>query len=314
LAPEALTVTRKLVLTRWHLELFLGNVERVVGEPLEPGAKPEPLPTMSAPATDAEARDNVTLAMRAYDRTQRHAGDLWGRRKSTALGVRIADRAARAATPDVPLMRGSLQLIVSAILVFTVDALLLRGAFLVSGALLVNIVLVPRLDQPLRIFVVIVWMVLSGIYWAVFVRRRTRVKWRGIVALVFAAVPTAFGIASIWCQGWVFRSVRRKGGSPFDLLVSGDSRLRWSVAVVGVSSALATALLWLWAKRRWMLPMAALAGLTMAWWVVVSGWEYEGDPGFWLSVQARAGSMWVAAALLSLVATVIALKCSPEDR
>jgi predicted acylesterase/phospholipase RssA len=320
-SPDALSSVRALVLTRWHLELFLNDVADVLGQPLEPGAKPDVLPPMHQPTTLAEAQDNVRLAMRAYDKTDRHVGDIWGRRKTTALGVRVADRAARAATAKVPVVGRSAQLVLAAVLMFAVDAVLLRGAFLVSWALLVNVVLVPRVDDALRAVIVVLSLVLSLGYWRVCVKRKEHDKWRGTLTLALAALPTGFGIAALWVHDSPFRSpAPMAASSPLDLLRDADSSLWWSVGAVGVASAIATALLWVWAKPAWMLCLAAFAGLTMAWWVVVGAWtaptspDPDADLGFWLTRVAYGGSMWIPAIGLAVLATIIALNCSPEDR
>src|SRR5205814_572830 len=132
-----LETTRQLLTARWHLEWFVREAARVLALPLEPGDKSEPPSPPRAAAGSADAaRASVQQLMTAYDGCARHVGDLWGRRKTTALGVRVADRISRALVPGAGLMKSVKRTALAIPLMFLTAALLSRGAFLVAAAAL----------------------------------------------------------------------------------------------------------------------------------------------------------------------------------
>ena len=96
-----LDATRQLLTARWQLEIFLAEVPDLLAAPLLPGASPEPFPTLDTPADDdlAAASGNIATVMSAYEDAPRRAADLWGSRKTTALGVRVARNLSRSLVP-----------------------------------------------------------------------------------------------------------------------------------------------------------------------------------------------------------------------
>lgn len=315
---DGLQLVRALVTTRWHLELFIEDVGGVLDEPLD-GGHGDALPAMCMPTDAIQARHNLQLAMKAYDDLPRHASDLWGRRRSTALGVRVARHVAEATVP------GPLKVAAAAPLMFVVDAVLLRGAFLVSWALLVNLVLVPRLTVPARVGVVIASGAAGAVFWRGCVKRE-RGNWRAWLTGILAAGATGFGVATWWVGSTPFAQPKPQvTSSPGAVLLSHDHQLWWAVITVAVATFAATSLLWLWAKWGWQLLLATVAGLTLGWWEVVGAWRpgvRVGAHGGWrnahvdgpLRVLAMFGSMWVGVILLVVLATFLALRFDPEDR
>lgn len=307
-----LATVRRLITTRWQLELFVEEVGRVLGAPLDAGVR-QAVPSISMPASTDEAYENLAKVMERYDDLPRHAGDLWGPRRSTALGVRAAEHAARAIAPRAAI----LQYLLAAPLMAAANAVLLRGAFLVSSALLINVVLVPRLVTAAKWSVVVLTAVALFFFWLKCVVPGPRSRWRTVPPALFAACATAFGVATWFVEGTTpFAAPRHlEANSPLAVLDAGGWDLWRSVLTVAAATALATALLWLWAKWWWVVGLAVVSGATLGWWTIVGSWEPpdEGASFLW-SVHGNVGSMWVGVFLLVLLATFVTVRWRPEDR
>lgn len=306
-----LATVRDLVTTRWQLELFVEDIGGVLDEPLD-GGRHHPLPPLSMPADAKEARNTLAEAMKAYDGSPRRAGDLWGRRRTSALGVKVAKHIAYAAVP------GRLaRTVAGAALMAAASALLLRGLFLVAWALLVNLVLVPRLTTTAQGVVVGASAVVEVVVWLKFVRRSGGGQLRVWSSALIAAGATGFGALALrWGQTPFGPPKRVETTSLQCLLASGGWPLGRSVIAVAVATALATGLLWVWAKRWWMVGLGIVAGLVMGWWDVIGSWREPPDADLSLvwRVQLAFGSMWFGALFLVALATTLALCASPEDR
>jgi hypothetical protein len=78
--------------------------------------------------------------------------------------------------------------------------------------------------------------------------------------------------------------------------------------------AVASALIWVWARLRWIVVVALVSGLLMGTWVVVGAWDPPDDPSLAQQLLELLDSLWFPAAVLVLSFTSVALRLAPEDR
>ena len=146
-ADADLDATRQLLTARWQLEIFLVRGARPAGG--APPARRRP-GALSRPGHSRRRRPRVGVGehrrvMAAYEGAPRRAADLWGSRKTTALGVRVARNLSRSLVPGSGVGAVRLRTLAAVPIMIATAALLARGAFLVACSLLLNVVLVPRL-------------------------------------------------------------------------------------------------------------------------------------------------------------------------
>ena len=302
-----LDATRQLLTARWQLEIFLAEVPDLLAAPLLPGGEPRALPR----AGDARRR---RPAGGVREHRPGHVGlrgcasrgrDLWGSRKTTALGVRVARNLSRSLVPGSGVAAVTIRTLASVPIMIATAALLARGAFLVACSLLLNVVLVPRLE-PGSLFQ---WVVLglatlgSLLFWAVLVRRRSsRGRWRGWVALGVTLAVQAFGWTVML---WPWLQVRLapeqvQATAPWDSSVVLGKPL-FGATVVALATALAWFLLLIWAQKAWAVTEAAIIGAVWGWWVIVGAWKPAGHLGIPARLQAALGSMWIPALALVVI-------------
>ncbi|MEA2703059.1 MAG: hypothetical protein QOD63_1004, partial [Actinomycetota bacterium] len=320
-AGADLDATRQLLTARWQLEIFLAEVPDLLAAPLLPEADGEPMPDLDTPADDdlTLASANIAEVMAAYEGTPRRAGDLWGSRKTTALGVRVARNLSRSLVPGSGVAAVTTRTLAAVPIMIATAALLARGAFLVACSLLLNVVLVPRL-APRSLFQ---WVVLSLatvgslLFWAFLVRRRSgRGRWRGWVALGATVAIQAFGWAvmlSPWLQARFAPPQPVKASAPWVASVALGDPL-FGAIVVFLATGLAWFLLLIWAKKGWALTEAAVIGAVWGWWVIVGGWEPAGHLGVPAQLQAALGSMWIPALGLVVLSAGVTVAVRIEDR
>jgi hypothetical protein len=320
--------TCELLTARWQLEIFLGEVEHIFGESLQPGGSTIRLPALKAVPPDshpdpareaarqADARENLRSVMKAYEASPRRATDIWGDRHTTALGVRIARAAAAAVVPEAGLVNWFKRMLLAAPLMLTATALLTRGAFLVASGLLINVVLAPRLATAARLVALFLAAGLSLVLLSKCVLRKTK-AWRGWVAAVLAASTFAFGIGTLVARSWPWRAPRQfMSDAPWHIPGKDWQPVVGGAIVVAVAVWIASALLWNWAKARWWVGISTAASALIGAWVVLGAWVPERAkplaPG--ANLLSPIGSMWVPAVALVLLTTAITMAGRPEHR
>ncbi len=322
--PETLDLTKRVVLTRWHLQLLVEELPIVNSQPLEPGdsaASKVPSDALQSGGGPAEAaRLRLEGLMRRYEQNPRRVGDIWGRRKTTALGVRFARQAADGLAPGPG--RGAMfkRIAIAVPLFVAVAAWLSRGAFLIAWNALVGLVLLPRLRPTARLTIGAVSFVLSVIFWLNFVRRKPpRSRKPGIAfrqwgsGLLFVGFLAA-GIVGTWQHGWIVRPPDHfRAAWPWSGL-SHRGGVFWPSVVVAGATILAVVCLWIWAKPWAILVGAAVAGAFMGAWDVLGAWRHSADPSSLQRTVAAFGSMWFPAIGLALAFTWAAVGGHPEDR
>ena len=315
-----LDATRQLLTARWQLEIFLAEVPDLLAAPLLPEGEPEPFPTLGTPADDdlVAASGNIATVMSAYEDAPRHAADLWGSRKTTALGVRVARNLSRSLVPGSGFAAVTTRTLASVPIMIATAALLARGAFLVACSLLLNVVLVPRLARGSLFQWVVLGLATVGslLFWAVLVRRRAgRGRWRGWVALGVTLAVQAFGWTVML---WPWLQVRLAPAqvaatSPWDSSVVLGKPL-FGATVVALATALAWFLLLIWAQKAWAVTEAAIIGAVWGWWVIVGAWKPAGHLGIPAQVQAALGSLWIPALALVVISAGVTVAVRIEDR
>lgn len=318
-ADSDLAQTRRLLTARWQLEIFLYEAAAMCIQPLQPGGKGEVLPPLravDAGAPDAlpAARANVATVMASYEDSPRRVSDVWGQRKTTALGVKVARAAAGAVVPDGGILNAVKRTALAAPLMILVAAALARGGFLVAISVLVNVLLVPRLNASAA--VVTLAVLGFGALWLFRTIAGPSPGWRRWITAFFTLAAFGYGVVTVVVDRWGFSDPSPFPGRwPWD--VPGD-RVRGvviSMVVVGALVAFATYLLWNWAKPRWAFAVPVVAGGVMATWVPVGAWQHQGKP---LSLAGHVlslfGSMWFPAAVLLLLTAVVTMRLKPENR
>jgi predicted acylesterase/phospholipase RssA len=326
--PEILTLTRRVVLTRWHLEIMVEEIPKLNAQPLEPGdtlVHEEPFNAPPAGAfPEEQSKRRLEGLLRSYERRPRRVGDIWGRRKTTALGVRFARQTARGLVPDPGVGSAVKRIAIAAPLFMAVAALLSRGAFLIAWNALVGVVLLPRLRPTARLALAAVSLALSFLFWFKFVRRRRepfyglgsafRASASGLVSLALLAA----GLVGTWWHAWIVRAPDHfpstsRASLPWTGLLNRGGVL-WPSIIVASASALAVICLWVWAKP-WKIGIGAgIAGLVMGFWSVLGAWQGPKNPSGLQTAVAGAGSMWIPAVVLALGFTAVAVLRQPEDR
>jgi predicted acylesterase/phospholipase RssA len=320
-AGATLDSTRQLLTARWQLEIFLSEVPDLLASPLLPEADAEPFPQVAAPADDdlAAASQNIATVMAAYEDAPRRAADLWGSRKTTALGVRVARNLSRSLVPGGGPAAVTLRTLASVPIMIATAALLARGAFLVACSLLLNVVLVPRLEHGSLFQWVVLGLSTAGslLFWALLVRRRSgRGRWRGWVALGLTLAIQAFGWAVLASPG-----IQKPFATPEPVAASAPwvsavatGPALFGAVVVAIATGIAWFLLLIWAKKPWALAEAVLIGVVWGWWVVVGAWEPAGRLGVPARLQAALGSLWIPALALVILSAGVTVAVRIEDR
>ena len=317
--PDLLLMTRKLVTTRWHLEIFVNEAGAVLTQPLEPNDPPAPPPVPASGERGLpQATANIRQLMRDYE-TSGRLGDIWGSRQTSALGVRVARHAARALAPKSGPLGTVKRTLLAIPLVLAADAALLRGAFLVAFSLLVHVVLGPRLNGTVHFVILCISLPAAAVYWSKCVKRSKpeplpKRLW-GWLAGAVALAGSVFGVISMF-KHWV------PFGSPdpvvatsaWDVLFGDDMSIRWyAITVAGASCAVAACLM-VWAKWFWAVGFTVAATVLMGWWAAVGAWDRGGNDSGWAQIQAALGSMWTPAVLLAAGTTIVVLTLTPENR
>ena len=214
--------------------------------------------------------------MSAYEDAPRHAADLWGSRKTTALGVRVARNLSRSLVPGSGFAAVTTRTLASVPIMIATAALLARGAFLVACSLLLNVVLVPRLARGSLFQWVVLGLATVGslLFWAVLVRRRAgRGRWRGWVALgvTLAVRPRVDRHALAVAPGAIGTGA---GGGHVAVGLVGGARqapVRCHRRGPGHRPRLVR-----WAQKAWAVTEAAIIGAVWGWWVIVGAWKPAG--------------------------------------
>ncbi len=316
---HALSHTRELVTARWQLEIFLKEVGAMFQEPLQPGGAVWPMPALrdveDGPGAFDVARSNLARVMASYEKSPRRVSHVWGEHQTTALGVRVARAAASAVVPGDGVVGVVERTLLAIPLMLLTAAALTRGAFVVASAILLNTVLVPRLATAAAAVTVVV---AAGATLWLFrkIAGPDHGRWRRRSTGVVALAAYLFGASTVFVHKLRFSAPPAfKGAEPWDV----GAGLGWPMAgrmlAVGVLVALATALLWNWAKPAWRAAVALVSGGILALWVPVGAWTH---PGRKLplagQVLSTVGSMWVPALALVLAATRVTMHRRPEKR
>jgi Protein of unknown function (DUF3376)/Patatin-like phospholipase len=316
---DRLFVTRRTIQARWHLELAIREIPRVIAQPLDVSDHPAgwPLEPIGQPWEAKTPKERIQHLLDRYEATPTKVGDLWGRRHTTGLGVRAVRATARALIPSRG-PRALLRIGVGVPMLIAVAAVLSRGAFLIAWNALLNVVLIPRMDGLFSVLVALLSLCASIWFWLKFVRRKAPHRRRSTWTAIVTGVLVVIGMASIIDKWWV----------PDDTWLLADDPLRaqypWAewpftidlvlpVAAVAVASAAAVVCLWIWA-RTWAIVLASVAtGLLMGWWVILGAWSAPQGSRF-ANDLAWTRSMWIPALMLVFAFTWIALHFRVEAR
>ncbi len=315
--PTLLAQVRQLVTARWQLEIFLAEIREMYGQKLQPESKNRPFPALAELTGDDEtdlkaAQSNVQRVMDDYMKSPRQVSALWGQRQTTALGVKVARNAANAIVPDGGFLNFMKRFAVAAPLLIATAAVLSRGAFVVGSAILVNTLLVPR---SIEVAAFVAWsggLLLSGLLFATFVRRKGH-PWRVWSTAVITTGAYAFGAATLHQEKWRFSAPAWFDEAEWPLQGVPADTVRAMIAV-GVLVALASALLWVWAKLEWRIPVSLAAGAVIALWVPMGAWNQPDHLPPAGRVLSFFGSMWIPAFILLLATTVVTVAARPENR
>jgi predicted acylesterase/phospholipase RssA len=313
--PDSLQLTRTLVATRWQLEILANELPGVLEKPIEPGGTWTARSNWdNGEGASEEPKAQLKRLMAAYEEPPRSVGDLWGRRKTSALGVRVARETAHALVPERGFWATLKRTAVSVPLLVTVAAVLTRGAFLVAFNALVGIVLFPRLSfVTARIGIGVAALAVSAVFWNKFVRRRDgRRTWRGWVAALIAAGFLAAGVLGSFL-GWDLLRAPSAYTSAWPWTAT-PSYVFGPATVVAVGSGIAVICLWIWAKRFWIVLAAVGVGLLLGAWVVLGAWRHPSGASLGQTALAGIGSMWIPVVGLVFLFAAIATHWRPEDR
>lgn len=309
--------TRALLTVRWQLEILLEELPALFRSEVHPGGPTETPPPLVAPS-DADDGETATANLRrlftAYERTTRTVSEVWGDRRTTALGVRAARAVARALVPRDGVIASAGRTMLAAPLMIATAAILARGAFLVGASLLIDVVLVPRLNQSAQFAVVGAGIVVSLLFWWLMVRRE-RGAWRGWLALAGVVACKAFAVGALVSDKVPFAPPDQfSGAKAFSVPDGFQDDVLCSAVVVGVATALAAVLLWNWARPGWIVFVSLLSGAALGTWVILGAWRATGDLSLGHDLLRLLGSMWVPAGALLVVTTLISVTLRPEDR
>ena len=316
---DALSQTRELVTARWQLEIFLKEVGAMFQEPLQPGGQEWPMPVLKhveeGPGAFDVARSNVAGVMAAYEKSPRRVSHVWGEHQTTALGVRVARAAASAVVPGDGVVGVVERTLLAIPLMLLTAAALTRGAFVVASAILLNTLLVPRLATVAAAVTVVV---AAGATLWLFrkIAGPDHGRWQRWSTGVVALAAYLFGASTVFVHKLRFSAPPAfKGAEPWDVGAGQGWPMAGRMVAVGVLVALATALLWNWAKPAWRAAVALVSGGILALWVPVGAWTHPGRKLPLASqVLSTVGSMWVPALALVLAATRVTMHRRPEKR
>lgn len=311
-APDDLKCVQKLVTTRWHLELLVNEAGEVIAQPLQPRDGPGSLPeapyevTETGPVGPAVA--NIRHLLHSYESTERHFSDLWGRRQTTALGVRAAVLAARALARPTGIAGAAAKVALAVPFILIAYAALLRGAFLVAFAVYTNVIVAPRLHGLNRL----VFLLAAGAsvaYWLVCVKRQKGTKGVGSGWLAAAFVLVAFGLGAS-TMFWNVPPISPPKPDATGKIADGD--LRAHGLAVGAAVAVVVGCTLLWAKRVLAVCLTVLSAAFMGLWASLRV-RQGGDEGGSLAREAF-GSMWVPVIVIAAAVTCLLLWWHAEKR
>jgi hypothetical protein len=308
-----MATSRDLITLRWQLEIMIAQLPHVASAPLQPNDGPStiaPPVQPAAPPADLDAAARPFRAMlRSYEGLPRNVRSLWGRRQSTALGVRVGRRAVRAVIPG-PI----LSLPVAAPLFIAIAAFVHPATFLVGVNILTCLVAGPRLDTVGHWTLLAVSAVGSFAFFVLLVRRSTGVLGQVLCALVSVALHATL---ALWLCTVRFVPFDGPGVYRSSSPLTGwrDLALHesvWFAAVlVGGFTFVASLLLWWWARPWWRFLVAVGAAVVMTLAVFWSAWQPTSVG--WAKVHFIRNPLLIAA-LVMFASTALAQWCQPEDR
>ena len=302
---DYLRVTRKLVTTRWHLGILGGEIGEVLAQPLEaedPGTAVAPAPMTTG--TRDSSRDRVQALLTDYEQCKRSVTDLWGRRRTTALGARVTERTIRAFVPIKTVWSWPLRVLLAGPLFFVAVAALSRGAFLLAWNLAVNVILLPRLDTAPRLVLGLSSGVLSLLFWKAFVKRKGGAAWRGWATGLITALLVGYGIAGTYVHSWPLQIPGpNPAPDPWGPVTDPGWDVLGSAIVVAAAAAIAAVLLFLWAKKVWIVACSVIVAVAFGGWTILGAWARSGggSPDWLLWSLDRASSMWVPVIVLAVL-------------
>lgn len=318
-------VFRTLVTLRWQLEILDAELPNVFASPLDTGGAPTPYPTVD-PAVDG-APPNASLTawrerLAAYARLERSVTDLWGRSKSVALGVRVVRNATAALFPR-PGFQQIARTGLGALLLVAMSALVNPASFVAGANALWLLVVIPRATGVFAWAGLVVSVGVSLLYWFKLVRRahrRRRVRIMPFVPrvplvavsgvlMVGLHVLAAFRLSNGFLRNSCFAV---PGWKPTDRTVrcwemTADLVNSLTVALIVF---VAGVVLWSWAKPVWRLTVSVGASLLMGGGTYLSETHAE-NPGVLVQIVT---ALWVSAAVVLIVTTLLALLARPEHR
>jgi hypothetical protein len=264
----------------------------------------------------AAAQKNLQRVMDDYVKSPRQVSALWGQRPSTALGVTVARAAANAVIPERGVPNTMKRFALAAPLLIATVAVLARGAFVVASAILINALLVPKLTDAAAGVTWVAGAVLTWVLFAKFVRGREGYPLRVWSTGIITTGAYVFGAITIFAKGWRFTAPAGfpMAEWPWQIHDGRADDTVLAMIAVGLLVALASSLLWVWAKPAWRITVSVVSGAVMALWVPAGAWRPPEDLTVAGEILSLFGSMWIPALLLLLVTTAATIAARPEKR
>lgn len=289
-----LRTTKRLLVLRRHWEILAEELPAVLAANLRPAG--DDTPAAPAPATIGEA-------VAAYETSPRSFGDVWGRRWSTALGVRSAYALWAATRPTRRSLRW-LRVPLKPVPMSAIGTILARHRGLFALALAFNLVLVPRLRGLVAVLVLAVGVAGALLLGRLYRRRDWQPEPWAVPAIAGTVVTFVAGaVLALW--GPARRAV-------FDLpantaLTHFDRHLlnpyTWMAAA---AAAVAAWLLWSWARGVWRVGVAVGVGALTGFWVMFSRTRPSTSAGLWLRLAFAFRPMLWALVLAVVLTTSLA--------
>jgi predicted acylesterase/phospholipase RssA len=323
-----LPITKGLVTLRWQLQIMLdelGDVFAARLEPDRPGEQFQFPPPSSAAAVDESATIAAAVPLKRmltqYEELPRNVRDLWGRRRSTALGVKVVRHVTAALYPERGILQKFRRVLVGTPLLVAVACLIQPATSMFALDAIMNLVVFPTLSGVGRWIAVIVSLVVSLAFHRFVVRRaHPKTQWWGaLVVVLFHAVP----IVGVWIHHLVPLDRPRPILSVTPLSLFRGPFFHDGAHGVGVAVLVAVVVtfggalaLWSWAKLFPRFIVATLSAAVMGWWTIIASWQTTSRPSSWLwRLQRQLSPMWVPAIVLLALTSMYAIFVGhPENR
>ena len=297
---------------------MLDELPLVFSEPLQPDGEksaftaPE-LPVPPPTKVEAAAAPFQTL-IHEYEKLPRKVRDLWGHRRSAALGVKVVRHFTGASFPEPSPLHRAARTVVGIPLLILMAAVVQPASFLFGTSLLIVAVLSPLVGAVGHVVAVPILVVCAFAFGTTVVKRSYTHYWLVTLASMALILSTLLWFGHIVPFHRVFAPIDK---SP----LHGWTEPLWSTRSI-VLAALVTAIatfvavwfLWNWAKRAWRYGVSLTAGVVIGGWQILAAWRPPHAPdGASGVLHAFRSPAWPAIVLV-IATTWCALYCRPEHR